>query len=150
MRRRAVGAINPGWRFGGGGVSRDQWAKRDRRRSLTAMFRRRKIGDARLPRYFSGLQSVSLCNHCIGSKRDRFRPVTASNARSGIFLAVNGNLQGVASDPIQFTVLIPAAKVREAQPAAVLAETAVGSTGSNGNGHRNGHANGSGAHSRVA
>ena len=67
-----------------------------------------------------------------------------------IVQAVNGNLQGVASDPIQFTVLIPAAKVREAQPAAVLAETV--SANGHGKGQRHGHANGNGngAHSRAA
>jgi hypothetical protein len=62
-----------------------------------------------------------------------------------IVQAVNGNLQGVASDPIQFTVLIPAAKTVEAK-AAPVSETA--EPGTNGNGHRNGQANG--VHSRAA
>lgn len=65
-----------------------------------------------------------------------------------IVQAVNGNLQGVASDPIQFTVLIPAAKVREAQPVVESAEAGGGN--GNGKGHRHSHANGNGTPSRVA
>ena len=68
-----------------------------------------------------------------------------------IVQAVNGNLQGVASDPVQFTVLIPVAKAPEAKAAAtvVLAETPELKTNGNGNGHRGTHAHGNGAPSRV-
>jgi hypothetical protein len=62
-----------------------------------------------------------------------------------IVQAVNGNLQGVASEPIQFTVLIPVVKAVEAK-AAPISETAELSV--NGNGQRNGQANG--AYSRAA
>ena len=51
-----------------------------------------------------------------------------------IVQAVNVSLQGVASDPIQFTVLIPAAKAVEAKPALVIETAEL----SNGNGHANG------------
>lgn len=63
--------------------------------------------------------------------------------------AVNGNLQGVASDPIQFTIpVLNAAKA--AKPATAKAKAVEPVPVTNGNGHQtngNGHANG---HEAVA
>ena len=59
-----------------------------------------------------------------------------------IVQAANGNLQGVASDPIQFTVPVLIA-VNAAQPAAAPAKATEPAHAANGNG--NGHSNGNGS-----
>jgi len=62
-----------------------------------------------------------------------------------IVQAVNGSLQGVASDPIEFTVSLPATKAAaEAKPVLVIEPA------SNGHANGNGHRNGNGAHARGA
>lgn len=60
-----------------------------------------------------------------------------------IVQAVNGNLQGVGSDPIQFTVSLATRTVE----AAATVETAPGTSASTTNGSRNGHAEVIGARS---
>ena len=62
-----------------------------------------------------------------------------------IVQAVNGSLQGVASDPVVLTVPLARAHSAEPKAAAPLERTLV-LTGSNGHGNGNGHA----SHSRVA
>lgn len=61
-----------------------------------------------------------------------------------IVQAVNGNLQGVASEPILFTVPLPVAAGKAAPESKALPaqEPAAGGEHANGNGHRNGHGNG--------
>ena len=65
-----------------------------------------------------------------------------------IVQAANGNLQGVASDPIQFPVPPTVTKSAATQHAA-LEENPTPRSHPNGNGHRNGNGNGNGLHARV-
>ncbi len=72
--------------------------------------------------------------------------VVPGSAVEIIVQAVNGNLQGVASEPVVFT--LPAARVKESKGAAPVAEVllAAGHTNGRGNGSANGHA----PHARAA
>lgn len=68
-----------------------------------------------------------------------------------IVQAVNGSLQGVASEPIQFSMPLTVIKGAETKHAGTEAHTAVQSHANrNGNGHRNGNGNGSSLHERAA
>ncbi len=54
-----------------------------------------------------------------------------------IVQAVNNNLQGLASDPIQFTVLLPVSRLTESSPTTPIVAPAVKANGNGSNGHAN-------------
>ena len=68
-----------------------------------------------------------------------------------IVQAVNGSLQGVASDPIIYTIVLAAPRAAEGKKEEVfITEAPAAHSNGNGNGHRAAHAKENGAHARHA